>query len=425
MEANAQTAPGRFVSKLTRETLALVMAGGRGTRLGPLTAWRAKPAVPFGGKFRIIDFTLSNCINSGIRQVGVLTQYKSHSLIRHLQQGWSFMKGEFGEFVEILPAQQRKDETSWYEGTADAVFQNLDIIRAHAPKQVLVLAGDHIYKMDYGGMLAHHAETGAQITVGCIEVPIADAREFGVMQVGDDTRIHKFTEKPQHPDAMPGKPDRALASMGIYVFDAAFLLDFLARDASMVGSSHDFGKDVIPAAIREAKVYAYPFRDLTNNRQGYWRDVGTLEAYWRSNLELTAIIPELNLYDEQWPIWTYAAQVPPAKFVFDKPGQRGMALESLVSGGCIISGASVRRSVLFSNVRVETGSALDSAVVLPGAIIGRKCFIKNAVIDEGCVIPDGTVIGESPEADSRRFHRTPQGLVLVTREMLGQEHLVR
>lgn len=426
LEAEAvPTAPHRFVSRLTRETLALVMAGGRGTRLGPLTAWRAKPAVPFGGKFRIIDFALSNCINSGIRRIGVLTQYKSHSLIRHLQQGWGFMKGEFGEFVEILPAQQRKDETSWYAGTADAVFQNLDIIRAHEPKQVLVLAGDHIYKMDYGGMLAHHAEKGAQITVGCIEVPLAEAREFGVMDMADDTRIVRFTEKPDAPDSMPGKPGMALASMGIYVFDTQFLLDFLARDAGQSGSSHDFGKDVIPAAIREARVYAYPFRDLTNNRQGYWRDVGTIDAYWRSNLELTAIIPELNLYDEDWPIWTYQAQVPPAKFVFNKPGERGMAVEAMVSGGCIVSGATVRRSVLFSSVRVEPGSQVEETVVLPGVSIGRNCRIRKAILDEGCLIPEGVVIGEDPQADSQRFHRTSSGVVLVTREMLGQAHWVR
>lgn len=409
----------RYVSRLTRETLAIVMAGGRGARLMQLTGTRAKPAVPFGGKFRIVDFTLSNCVNSGVRRIGVLTQYKSGSLIRHLQQGWGFMRGQFGEFIELLPAEQRTEIGSWYAGTADAVYQNLDFIRAHQPAQVLVLAGDHIYKMDYGPMLAHHAERGAQVTIGCLEVPLDQAREFGVMEVGDDSRVLNFAEKPKSPVAVPGKPDVALASMGIYVFDARFLLDWLTDDAGRSESSHDFGKDVIPSAIRAAKVYAYPFRDLYEpNRQGYWRDVGTVDAYWRANLELTGMLPELDLYDERWPIWTHQAQVPPAKFIFDKPGERGQAISSMVSGGCIVAGASVKRSVLFVNSRVEPGALIEESLLLPRASIGRRCRIQRAVIDEGCVIPDGTVIGEDRERDARLYHVSPGGVTLVTAEML-------
>lgn len=409
----------RYVSRLTRETLAIVMAGGRGARLMQLTGTRAKPAVPFGGKFRIVDFTLSNCVNSGVRRIGVLTQYKSSSLIRHLQQGWGFMRGQFGEFIELLPAEQRTEIGSWYAGTADAVYQNLDFIRAHQPAQVLVLAGDHIYKMDYGPMLAHHAERGAQVTIGCLEVPLDQAREFGVMEVGEDSRVLNFAEKPKSPVAVPGKPDVALASMGIYVFDARFLLDWLTDDAGRSESSHDFGKDVIPSAIRAAKVYAYPFRDLYEpNRQGYWRDVGTVDAYWSANLELTGMLPELDLYDERWPIWTHQAQVPPAKFIFDKPGERGQAISSMVSGGCIVAGASVKRSVLFVNSRVEPGALIEESLLLPRASIGRRCRIQRAVIDEGCVIPDGTVIGEDRERDARLYHVSPGGVTLVTAEML-------
>jgi glucose-1-phosphate adenylyltransferase len=415
----------RFVSRLTKDTLALVMAGGRGSRLGPLTDWRAKPAVPFGGKFRIIDFALSNCINSGIRRVGVLTQYMAHPLIRHMQTGWAFLRGEFGEFCELLPAQQRTDEHAWYGGTADAVYQNIDIIRAHAPAHVLILAGDHIYKMDYGRMLAQHVDSGAQITVGCIEVPRSEASAFGVMQVDAEGRIRKFAEKPKHPEAMPGKPDAALASMGIYVFDTAFLLELLQRDAANELSSHDFGKDIIPGAIGSGGVYACALRDVhAHERQGYWRDVGTVDSYWAANLELTHVMPELNLYDEDWPIWTAAVQAPPAKFVFDQEGQRGIAADSLVSGGCIVSGAEVRRSVLFSNVRVETGSVVEDSVVLPGASIGPRAVVRRAVVDEGCRIGEGIVIGVNPEQDRQRFHVSPQGVVLVTREMLGQPHLV-
>ena len=375
--------------------------------------------MPFGGKFRIVDFTLSNCVNSGIRRIGVLTQYKSGSLIRHLQQGWGFMRGQFGEFVELLPAEQRTEVASWYAGTADAVYQNLDFIRSHQPAHVLVLAGDHIYKMDYGPMLAHHAERGAQVTIGCLEVPLEQAREFGVMKVGEDSRVLDFAEKPKNPAAIPGKPGVALASMGIYVFDARFLLDWLTADAGRSESSHDFGKDVIPEAIRAAQVYAYPFRDLNESgRQGYWRDVGTVDAYWAANLELTTMLPELNLYDERWPIWTHQAQVPPAKFVFDKPGERGHALNSIVSGGCIVAGAKIRNSVLFVNSRVEPGAVIEDSLLLPRVSVGRKCRIKKAVIDEGCAIPDGTVIGEDRERDARLFHVSPGGVTLVTAEML-------
>jgi glucose-1-phosphate adenylyltransferase len=412
----------RFVSRLTRDTLAMIMAGGRGTRLMQLTANRAKPAVPFGGKFRIIDFTLSNCINSGIRRVGVLTQYKSHALIRHLQHGWGFLRGEFGEFVELLPAEQRSETASWYAGTADAVFQNMDFIRLHQPALVLVLAGDHVYKMDYGRMLAHHTRCGARITVGCLEVPLEEASDFGVMEVGADTRILAFDEKPAKPKPMPGSPGTALVSMGIYVFDAHFLMEWLYRDAGLAESSHDFGKDVIPAAIRAGGVYAYPFTDLyDSNKQGYWRDVGTVDAYWKGNLELTEVVPELNLYDNDWPIWTRHQMAPPAKFVFNDPGRRGYAADSLVSGGCIVSGAEVERSVLFTRALVQEGSLVSGTLLLPDVSVGRRCRIRNVVIDEGCVIPDGSVIGEDLEADARRFHVSPGGVVLVTPEML-REH---
>jgi glucose-1-phosphate adenylyltransferase len=416
----------RFISRLTRDTLALIMAGGRGSRLQHLTMWRAKPAVPFGGKFRIIDFPLSNCVNSGIRRIGVLTQYKAHSLIVHIQQGWGHLRGEFGEFVELLPAQQRI-ETSWYSGTADAIYQNIDIIRAHNPSYVLILAGDHIYKMDYGSMLAHHVETQADITVGCIEVPLEKASEFGVMGIDDDTRIRSFLEKPKDPTPIPGREDMALCSMGIYVFNTRFLYEQLIKDADTGVSSHDFGKDIIPAAIKNKyRVYAFPFRDIETGKQAYWRDVGTVDAFWEANLELIGITPELNLYDQVWPIWTYQEQLPPAKFIFDEEDRRGMAIDSMVSGGCIISGAVVRHSLLFSNVRVDEYSTLDSTVVLPDVEIGKHCRISHAVIDKGCIIPDGMVIGEDAEADKKLFYVTAKGVVLVTPEMLNQElHHVR
>jgi glucose-1-phosphate adenylyltransferase len=409
----------RFVSRLTRDSLALIMAGGRGSRLRQLTLHRAKPAVPFGGKFRIIDFTLSNCINSGIRRVGVLTQYKSHSLIQHMQRGWGFMRGQFGEFIELLPAEQSSDSSLWYSGTADSVYQNLDFIRAHQPENVLILAGDHIYKMDYGAMLAHHAQCGAQVTVACIEVPLEEADEFGVVEIDSDMRILDFVEKSPTPKPMPGKPDRALASMGIYVFNARFLLDFLSRDAGLSNSSHDFGKDVIPQAILDANVYAYPFRDLYKpEEQGYWRDVGTIDAFWRANLELTDVVPELNLYDSRWPIWTLQEQVPPAKFVFDDERGRGLAIDSLISGGCIVSGASIHRSVLFVNSRAEAGSLIEESLLLPGVQIGERCDIRRTIIDSDCRIPPGTRIGVDIEEDRRNFHVTRSGITLVTKDML-------
>ncbi len=415
----------RFVSKLTRDTLALIMAGGRGSRLKNLTQWRAKPAVPFGGKFRIIDFPLSNCVNSGIRRIGVLTQYKAHSLINHIQQGWGHLRGEFGEFVELLPAQQRI-ATSWYAGTADAIYQNIDIIRSHNPKYVLILAGDHIYKMDYGPMLAHHTENEADITVGCIEVPLDQARAFGVMSVDENSRIHDFAEKPEDPSPMPGRDDEALCSMGIYIFNTDFLFEQLSKDADSVNSSHDFGKDIIPSIIEKYRAFAYPFRDVQKKKQSYWRDVGTVDAFWEANLELTDVLPELNLYDEKWPIWTYQAQLPPAKFVFNDEDRRGIAVDSMVSGGCIISGARINRSLLFSHVHVNSYSSVEQSVILPDVHIGQHCRIRKAIIDKGCIVPNNTVIGENPEADAERYYVSPKGVVLVTPDMLGQElHYVR
>jgi len=411
--------------RLTRSTLALILAGGRGSRLRELTLWRAKPAVPFGGKFRIVDFPLSNCLNSGIRMIGVLTQYKAHSLIQHIQNGWSFLRGEFKEFIEILPAQQRIQD-SWYSGTADAVYQNLDIIRMHKPDYVLVLAGDHVYKMDYGLMIAQHVESGADMTVGCIEVPLEDAKAFGVLSVDDDGRVTEFQEKPANPQHMPGAPDRALASMGIYVFNTGFLYEQLIKDADTTSSTHDFGHDFIPHLIEKYRVFSFPYWDAHLGQSAYWRDVGTVDSFWQANLELIGVLPELNLYDEDWPIWTYQEQLPPAKFIFDDDDRRGMALDSMVSGGCLISGATVRHSLLFSNVRVNSYAMLQDVVALPNVQIGRNCKITKAVIDKWCNIPDGTVIGEDPEKDAERFHVSPGGVVLVTPEMLGQQfHHVR
>jgi glucose-1-phosphate adenylyltransferase len=415
----------RFVSRLTRNTLALILAGGRGSRLRQLTLWRAKPAVPFGGKFRIIDFPLSNCLNSGIRMIGVLTQYKAHSLIQHVQQGWSFLRGEFKEFIELLPAQQRIED-SWYAGTADAVYQNLDIIRIHKPDHVLILAGDHIYKMDYGTMLARHAESEADMTIGCIEVPLKDAKAFGVLSVDTDGRVVEFTEKPEQPQSIPGKTDTALASMGIYVFNTAFLYEQLIRDADDDYSTHDFGHDIIPELIQKYRVISHPFRGEQEGQGAYWRDVGTIDAFWEANLELIGVVPELNLYDDHWPIWTYQEQLPPAKFIFDDDDRRGMALDSMVSGGCLISGATVRNSLLFSNVRVNSYTRLQDVVALPNVHFGRNCRVTRAVIDKWCDLPDGTIIGEDPEQDAKRFYVSPGGVVLVTPEMLGQEiHHVR
>lgn len=410
---------GRFVSRLTQKTLAVILAGGRGSRLHQLTNWRAKPAVHFGGKFRIIDFPLSNCVNSGIRRVSVLTQYKSHSLDRHIQRGWGFLGGELGEFVELLPAQQRVDE-SWYVGTADAVMQNLDIIRRHNPEYVLILAGDHIYKMDYGTMIAAHVERGADITVGCIEVPLEIASAFGVMDIDDSNRIVRFTEKPAKPEPMPGKTDVALASMGIYVFSTKVLFSELLKDQKNPNSSHDFGKDIIPAMIKSHRVTAFPFRDPVSGGHGYWRDVGTVDALWEANLELTNVTPELDLYDAEWPIWTHQEQVAPAKFVFDDEGRRGFAVDSLIAGGCIVSGSAIRHSLLFPRVRVHSYCEITDSVLFPSVEVGRNCKIRKALIDRRCIIPDGTVIGYDEEADRKRFFVSEKGVVLVTPEMLTE-----
>ena len=407
-----------------RRTLALVLAGGRGSRLRDLTNVRAKPAVHFGGKFRIIDFALSNCINSGMRSIGVITQYKSHSLLRHLQRGWSFLRKELNEFVELLPAQQRVDEEHWYQGTADAVYQNLDIIRdeSRPPEYILILAGDHVYKMDYSVMLRDHVQSGRNVTVGCIEVPRRDAQAFGVMAIDDTRHITQFVEKPADPPSMPGNPDASLASMGIYIFNAAYLYQLLEEDARNADSSHDFGKDLIPRAVAEGQAQAHPFSlsaITTPPFSGpYWRDVGTIDAYWAANLDLASTTPALNMYDKDWPIWTYQEQLAPAKFVHDEEGRRGMAVDSLVSGGCIVSGSVIRNSVLFSSILVRSYCEISEAVVLPDVQINRHCRLRKVVIDRGCKLPEGLVIGEDPELDARRFHRTEGGVVLVTQQML-------
>jgi len=406
------------VSRLTGGTLAIIMAGGRGERLKDLTAHRCKPATPFGGKFRIIDFVLSNCVNSGIRQISILTQYKAQSLIQHVQRGWSYLRGEFGEFVETIPAQQQLGP-AWYRGTADAVYQNIDLILSHRPKHVLVLAGDHIYKMDYGPMIAYHVEKGADITVGVVEVPTSDSIHFGVLTATEWNRVTKFSEKPKVPDTLPGRPDAILASMGIYVFNTRLLEKMLIEDAANEASAHDFGKDILPKAISSnLQVFAYPFQDVKTRAQSYWRDVGTIDAYYDASLELVHVKPELNIYDQDWPIWTYQVQQPPAKFILDEDGRRGVAINSMVSGGCIISGAVVRESLLFTDVRVDEGSSIQSSVILPHVEIGRGCVIRGAILDEGCEIPDGMSIGVDRGADSSRFYVTDKGVVLVTSDML-------
>ena len=408
---------------LPKRAVALVLAGGRGSRLKNLTDRRAKPAVYFGGKFRIIDFALSNCLNSGIRRIGVITQYKSHSLLRHLQRGWAFLKSEMNEFVDLLPAQQRNDDESWYRGTADAVYQNQDILASYGADYIVVLAGDHIYKMNYALMLADHVAKGRECTVGCIAVPRHEATAFGVMHVNESHMILDFVEKPADPPPMPNDPNRSLASMGIYIFNARYLYKELERDINDPNSSHDFGKDIIPRAVRNAQAAAHPFElsavGTRHNEEPYWRDVGTIDAYWDANIDLTATDPKLNLYDTRWPIWTYQAQLPPAKFVHDQPERRGMAIESVVSGGCIVSGA-VHRSVLFSSVRVHSHADVNWAVLLPGVQVGRHARLTRVVVDRGCFIPDGLVIGEDAEADAKHFYRSENGIVLVTREMLDK-----
>jgi glucose-1-phosphate adenylyltransferase len=411
----------RFVSRLTRQTLALILAGGRGSRLHELTEWRAKPGVPFGGKFRIIDFPLSNCINSGIRRIGVLTQYKAHSLIRHLIRGWTRFDSELDEFVEILPASQRAGG-EWYQGTADAVYQNLDIMRTHKPKYVLILSGDHIYKMDYGTMMVTHVENEADMTISCLEVPIEEAAgAYGVLTADESGRIIEFNEKPAEPTPIPGQPDLCLASMGNYLFNTEFLYEQLIKDADDPNSSHDFGNDIIPSIIEKYQVYAHPFRDPETNQRAYWRDVGTLDAFWEANMELVSVLPELNLYDQDWPILTHQAQLPPAKFVFDLEDRRGMAVDSMVSGGCVISGSKLERSLLFSNVKVKSYTSVKDSVILPDVEIGQHARINKAIIDRGCTIDAGMVIGEDHEADRERgFRITENGVVLVTPDMLGQ-----
>lgn len=414
----------RFVSQLTKQTFAFVLAGGRGSRLKQLTDERCKPAVPFAGKFRIIDFTLSNCVNSGIRRIGVATQYKAHSLIRHIQHGWSFLDGRFDEFVDLLPAQQQLRDEAWYRGTADAVYQNIAILRRHAPEYVLVLAGDHIYKMDYGKMLAFHVNQRADATIGCVEVPVEEASGLGVMKVDESSRVVGFAEKPARPESMPGKPGTALASMGIYLFNADFLYEQLIRDADDPKSKHDFGRNIIPHIIARYRVFAHGFADscvgVNSEGRPYWRDVGTVDAYWKANIELTELAPELNLYDHSWPIWTYQEQLPPAKFIFDEKNRRGLAVHSLVSGGCIVRGGTVRHSLLFSGVRVNEHSLIEDAVILPGVEIGRKAVVRRAVIDRGCRIPDDCRIGGDPAADRKRFYVSDGGITLVTPGMLGQ-----
>ena len=418
-----RTSPGAN-STLARSAMAYVLAGGRGSRLMEMTDIRAKPAVYFGGKSRIIDFALSNALNSGIRRIGVATQYKAHSLIRHLQRGWNFFRPERGESFDILPASQRVSETGWYAGTADAVFQNTDIIEGYDTRFIVLLAGDHIYKMDYEPMLQQHVESGADVTVGCIEVPRMDATGFGVMAVDAEDRIMSFLEKPADPPGIPGSPDVALASMGIYVFETHFLMDQLRRDAALPGSTHDFGRDIIPHIVAGGLAVAHRFTQScvrsSAETEAYWRDVGTIDAYWEANIDLTDFVPGLDLYDRDWPIWTYGEIVPPAKFIHDENDRRGAAVSSLVSGGCIVSGTSVRRSLLFTGVRTHSYSSIEGAVILPYAEIGRHARLRNVVVDRGARIPDGLVVGEDAAHDAARFRRTDKGICLITQPMLDQ-----
>jgi glucose-1-phosphate adenylyltransferase len=418
MRAQSDAAP------LARHAMAYVLAGGRGSRLNELTDIRAKPAVYFGGKSRIIDFALSNSMNSGIRRIAVATQYKAHSLIRHLQRAWNFYRPERNETFDILPASQRVSETGWYAGTADAVFQNLDIIEGYAPRHMVVLAGDHIYKMDYEHMLQQHVDQGADVTVGCLEVPLKDATGFGVMGVDGQDRIVSFTEKPADPAPIPGDPTRALASMGIYVFETKFLFEELRRDAADDGSVHDFGRNIIPYIVKHGRAVAHRFaRSCVRSSaetQTYWRDVGTVDAYWEANIDLTDFIPGLDLYDRDWPIWTYGEVVPPAKFIHDEDGRRGSAISSLVSGGCIVSGAEIRRSLLSTGVHAHSYSRVEGGVVLPYVDIGRHARLRDVVVDRGVTIPPGLVVGEDPEADARRFRRTPGGVCLITQPMIDR-----
>jgi len=409
---------------LAREAMAYVLAGGRGSRLADLTARRAKPAVYFGGKARIIDFALSNALNSGIRRIGVATQYKAHSLIRHLQQGWNFFRPERNESFDILPASQRVSETQWYEGTADAVYQNIDIIESYGPEYMVVLAGDHVYKMDYEVMLQQHCDSQADVTIACLEVPRMEAVGFGVMATDESGRVTAFVEKPADPPAMPGHPDIALASMGVYVFRTAFLIEQLRRDAATPGSARDFGKDIIPYLVKHGKAIAHRFSQSCVRAAGedhaYWRDVGTVDAYWAANIDLTDVVPHLDLYDRSWPLWTYSEISPPAKFVHDEDGRRGSAVSSLVSGDCIVSGSHIHRSLLFTGVRANSWSALDQAVVMPHCHIGRGARLTRVVVDRGVIIPPGLIVGEDAEADAQNFYRTPDGICLITQDMIDR-----
>ena len=414
----------RKTAPLARDAMAYVLAGGRGSRLMELTDRRAKPAVPFGCKSRIIDFALSNALNSGIRRIGVATQYKAHSLIRHMQRGWNFFRPERNESFDILPASQRVSEDQWYAGTADAVFQNLDIILSYGPKYMVMLAGDHIYKMDYELMLQQHVNSGADVTVGCLEVPRMEATGFGVMAVDANDRIVSFVEKPKDPPGMPDKPDMALASMGIYVFETASLAEHLRRDAADPASSRDFGKDIIPWLVNNGRAVAHRFAASCirseYETEAYWRDVGTIDAYWEANIDLTETLPALDLYDQNWPIWTYSEVTPPAKFVHDLEGRRGSAVASLVSGGCIVSGSSIKHSMLSPNVRVNSFSEIEEAVVLPSVRIHRNVRLKKVVIDTSVVIPESLVVGEDPVLDAKRFRRTAKGVCLITQPMIDR-----
>jgi glucose-1-phosphate adenylyltransferase len=418
------TEPTRTSGPLARDSMAYVLAGGRGSRLLELTDRRAKPAVPFGGKSRIIDFALSNALNSGIRRIGVATQYKAHSLIRHLQRGWNFFRNERNEGFDILPASQRVSEDQWYAGTADAVFQNIDIIESYSPKYIVILAGDHIYKMDYEPMLQQHVNEDADVTIGCLEVPRMEATGFGVMAVDKKDRIVAFVEKPKDPPGIPGQPDMALASMGIYVFQTKFLIELLKKDAADSNSSRDFGKDIIPSIVTGGKAVAHRFAKSCVRSElektSYWRDVGTIDAYWEANVDLTDTLPSLDLYDQDWPIWTYGEVTPPAKFVHDLEGRRGQAIASLVSGGCIVSGGSIKRTLLFTGVRVNSFSALEEAVVLPRVFVSRNARLSKVVIDSDVIIPEGLVVGEDPILDAKRFRRSEGGVCLITQPMIDK-----
>ncbi|AHF75457.1 Glucose-1-phosphate adenylyltransferase [Sodalis praecaptivus] len=422
----ASSDPVMLARQLPIQSVALILAGGRGSRLKGLTAERAKPAVHFGGQFRIIDFALSNCLNSGIRRIGVITQYQSHTLVQHIQRGWSFLNAEMNEFVDLLPAQQRLATEHWYRGTADAVSQNLDIIRRYRAQYLVILAGDHIYKMDYSRLLIDHVEKGAPCTVACLPVPRAEARDFGVLAVDADYRVVDFVEKPADPPAMPSQPDMALASMGIYVFDADYLYQRLEEDRRDDCSSHDFGKDILPRVTANGDACAHPFTlsCVRSAQPGqstpYWRDVGTLDAYWRANLDLASVMPELNIYDREWPIRTAMPAMPPAKFTQDRAGHSGVTLNSLVSGGCILSGTTLKHCVLFPRVRIHSFCELEQAVLLPDVIVGRSCRLRRCIIDRACQIPDDMIIGEEADLDRQRFHLTEEGVVLVTRETLAK-----